>query len=252
MAEEKHVHIHIHDHTSKKSNEEFHYIMLLDRSGSMASIRDDAIGGVNTFIEEQKKEPDNAFFSMIQFDDKYGDPQFWRKPINEVEPLTMKTFVPRGMTALNDAIGKTVAKVREMRASGEITGKVQFIIQTDGMENCSQEYTSPTAVSGLVKQVEEEGWGNFIFLGANIDSFATAGGFGLSAAGTTNYAATGQGIRSAHLFASTQAKSFRYGTQCDSAVMDSMKESVARGEDVSGLYEELDKTHQRSGESSEI
>ena len=218
----------------------FDIILILDRSGSMCSIRDDAIGGTNTFIEEQQKEGGEAYLSMVQFDDKYGDPQYWRKPLAKIKPLTTKTFIPRGMTALFDAIGKTVAKVREMRAAGEIPGKVQFVIQTDGGENASQEYTTRAAVNELVNQVKEEGWGDFIFLGANIDAFGEGSSFGFSTANTVNFANTGEGVRGAQLFASAQTKAFRYGSTLDAADLANMQESVAKGEDVSALYASID------------
>ena len=220
----------------------FNYVVVLDRSGSMNSIRDDAMGGLNSYVEEQKKEKGKATFSLIQFDDVYGDPQYWLKDIQDVEPLTKETYIPRSMTALLDAIGKTVAKVRELRASGEMEGKVQFVIQTDGGENASREFTTTDAVKNLVDAVEKEGWGDFIFLGANIDAFGTGGSMGISAGTTANYAFSEAGVRGAFAYADVQSKSFRHGVTMDSMVVDDLKECVARGGDFSELYENLNST----------
>lgn len=227
--------------------DEFDIVFVLDRSGSMASIRNDVIGGTNTFIEEQKREGGSAFISLIQFDTEYGDPAYWRKPLSEVEPLTNMTFIPRGMTALFDAIGRTVAKIREMRATGEITGKVQFVIQTDGHENSSREFTTRESVAELIKQVTDEGWGDFIFLGTNIDAFAGGGSFGVNAARTVNYANNAGGTLGASYFASATTKSFRYGDALDDDEIRVMQESVAIGSDFEDLYKEIDAKIDRSG-----
>ena len=224
-----------------KESDIFDIVMVVDRSGSMSSIRNDAIGGVNTFIDEQEKEDNNnTFVSMVQFDDVYGEPQYWRIPIKKVDRLTEQTFIPRGMTALLDAIGKTIAKVRELRASGEIKGKVQFVVQTDGGENASKEYTEVTQIGEMITEIREEGWGEFIFLGANIDAFSVGGGFGISSAHTVNFAHTGGGVRGATYFASAQTKNFRYGDTMDASVLEDMQTAIAAGDDVEELYNRVD------------
>lgn len=234
------------DNTVQVVSNVFDIVLVLDRSGSMASIRDDAIGGVNTFIEEQQKEDGEAYFSIVQFDSVYGDPQKWRTPLAEAELLTSDTFIPRGGTALFDAIGKTVAEVRERRAKGEITGKVQFVIQTDGGENSSTEYRTRESVSNVVTQVTEEGWGDFIFLGTNIDAFQEGGSFGFSNMNTVNYANNAGGLRSASLFASAATKSFRYGsTEVDLMSRQKLQEAVAEGGDIEDLYNQIDASFDR-------
>lgn len=225
---------------NQPSNNEFDVVLVIDRSGSMSKIRDDVIGGINTFIEEQKKEGGKAYISLVQFDTEYGDPAYWRKPMISAEPLNKDTYIPRGGTALFDAIGKTVAKVRELRASGEIAGKVQFVIQTDGEENSSKEFITRESVATLVNQVKDEGWGDFIFLGANIDAFSEGNSFGFSGANTVNYANTAVGVRGATYFASAQTKSFRYGDGLDAADVQLMQNSVAEGVDIEDLYAKID------------
>lgn len=232
---------------TKQPEPDFDIVLVLDRSGSMGSIRQDVIGGLNTFIEEQKKEGGSAYFSMVQFDNNYGDPQTWRTPLMEVNPFTNNDFIPRGGTALLDAIGKTIARVREMRRDGEITGKVQFVIQTDGEENSSGEYTSVDMVSELINEVKEERWGDFIFLGANIDSFSTGGGLGIGAGTTANFANNARGVEGATYFASVATKSFRYGDALDADAMADMQTSVAEGKDVKSLYDRLDANIKRDG-----
>lgn len=230
----------------QSDQEEFHMVVVLDRSGSMSSIRADAIGAVNTYIEEQKKEGGNAYLSIIQFDNQYGDPSFWCKPIMEVELLTDKDFVPRGYTALFDAIGITVQKVREMREKGEMSGKVQLVVQTDGGENASKEYTTRQGVADMVTAIQEEGWGDVIFLGANIDAFGEGSSFGINAARTVNFQNSGVGVRGASYAASAMTKSFRYAQELDSAAIFNMQEAAAKGEDLQDLYEQIDANIDRS------
>lgn len=230
----------VNEKQKEKGIDVFDIVLVLDRSGSMNKIRDDAIGGVNTFIEEQKKEGGEVYFSLIQFDTAYGDPAYWRKPLTGVELLTRDTFIPRGGTALLDAIGRTVAAVRERRALGEITGKVQFVIQTDGDENSSHEYRTKQSVADLVDQVKEEGWGDFIFLGANIDAFSEGRALGFSLGSTATYADTSDGVRGATYFASAQTKAFRYGATLDAADVKTMQESLEAGINVAELYASID------------
>ncbi len=123
-------------------------VMVIDRSGSMATIKDDAIGGLNTFIEEQQKVKGEANLTTVLFDDEYI---LWHDgvDIKKVEPFTERTYVPRSMTALLDAIGKTANDVGErLRKTKEKDRpeKVLFVILTDGMENASKEFTKPQIV----------------------------------------------------------------------------------------------------------
>lgn len=183
-----------------KDSEPVEIIVIADRSGSMQSIKDDAIGGFNTFLQEQQKVEGEANLTLVLFDDQYEVP-IESKPINEVAQLNEDTFVPRGMTALNDAIGKTIAKLREKNPK-----KAIVCIITDGMENCSREYTNAGSIKKLMEEVKDKGW-EVIYLAANQDAFAEGGMRGI--ANNKNFTADSVGVRSAYSDASLNTTSYR-------------------------------------------
>lgn len=173
--------------------------VILDRSGSMQSIRDDAIGGFNSFLEAQKAVSGEAKFSLILFDNEYETPVL-RQDLLHVKPLTDKTFVPRGATALYDAIGRTVNAIGADLANmpeTERPSKVIIAILTDGMENSSREFAK-AQISEMVKHQEEKYAWEFIYLGANQDAFDVGGALGMRAENIANFAATGVGTRGAY------------------------------------------------------
>jgi uncharacterized protein YegL len=154
-------------------------VFIVDRSGSMGMIRNDVIGGFNTFIKDQKAVPGNANVSLIQFDDKY-EVNYLTKDINQVEDLNAATYQPRGMTALNDAIGKTIISVGDKLAKISETdrpGKVVFVIMTDGHENNSKEYVGAAGTEQIKKMIthqkEKYNW-EFLFIGGDLDVQAMA------------------------------------------------------------------------------
>lgn len=149
-------------------------IFILDRSGSMDSCREDTIGGFNAFVREQREF--GGTLTLVLFDHEY-QVVYKEKPIGDVEPLTAETFVPRGSTALLDAIGRTIKNTK--------SAKPTVVILTDGHENCSREYTK-AHIKDLVNQCTKDGW-TFVYLGANQDAFAEAGALGIAPATTLNY-----------------------------------------------------------------
>ena len=160
---------------------------VVDRSGSMAAIRDDAEGGVNAFVAEQAKAPGEALLTLVQFDTEY---EFVHKgmPIHEVGKFELH---PRGSTALLDAVGRAVNETGERLANmaeADRPGLVIFVIVTDGQENSSKEFTKQQIKEMIERQQNVYSW-HFTFLGANQDSFAEAGGMGIHATGVANYAA---------------------------------------------------------------
>lgn len=167
---------------------------VLDRSGSMAAMVGDVRGGWKTFVEQQKAIPGECVLSLVQFDDEY-EPVFTAVPIQNVSPEIR--FEPRGSTALRDAVGLTINRVgrrlRELPES-ERPNKVVIAVMTDGEENASKEFTQERLKQMVKHQTDQYAW-EFLFLGANIDSFATAEHLGFMRNRITNYSYTGAGMQ---------------------------------------------------------
>ncbi|MBC7528936.1 MAG: VWA domain-containing protein [Chthonomonadaceae bacterium] len=157
-----------------------HLSFVLDRSGSMNVIVQETIDGFNRFLADQKSEASEATFTLVQFDDEYEILQNV-VPLASVEPLTVRTFVPRGSTALLDAVGETMQRTGKHLADlpeAERPERVIFVVLTDGMENASHEYTYPKIAAMIQHQREKYGW-EFVFLGANQDAMNTASEMGM-------------------------------------------------------------------------
>lgn len=153
-------------------------VVILDRSGSMNSITDDAIGSFNAFLAEQQKLKGKALLTLILFDDKY-DIVHNGIDIQDIKPLDKNTYVPRGMTALLDAIGKTINSVRERinnMPEDQRPEKVLVGILTDGHENASHEYNR-NAIMKLIDE-KDEGW-EFLYLAANQDAIREGSSIGI-------------------------------------------------------------------------
>lgn len=168
--------------------------IILDRSGSMGSIRQDTIGGFNSFLEDQKKVEGTANFSLYQFDDVLENP-VPSQDIQSVSALTLETFVPRGGTALLDAIGQVITKTGDRLKSlpeEQRPERVMVVITTDGEENSSRQFTYDKVNEMITHQREKYQW-QFVFLGANQDAIAAASKMGIhgSAAMTTAANAAG-------------------------------------------------------------
>ena len=169
-------------------------IFILDRSGSMSNLVSDTIGGYNSLIEKQKKEPGEASVTTVLFDDEY-EVVCDNIDIHKVEPMTDKVYYARGMTALLDAVGKTINMVstRQKNAvESAVPAKTVVVIMTDGMENASHEYTLANVKKLIELQQKEYGW-EFLFMGANIDAVKAAGGMGIAANRAANYHADAVG-----------------------------------------------------------
>lgn len=171
-------------------------LFVLDRSGSMGSVRNDAIGGFNTFLEDQKKQPGAARLTLVLFDTTYTVVHDGAD-LRAVPPLTEVTYAPRGGTAMLDAIGRGIVTVGERLArtpEAERPGKVIVAILTDGEENCSREY-SPGMIARLIKQQREEYSWEFLFLAANIDATTTAAALNIDPGQSVAFAATSFGTQ---------------------------------------------------------
>lgn len=156
-------------------------VFILDKSGSMAGLEKDTIGGYNSMLKQQRKEDGQCFITTVLFDNRY-ELLHDRIDIRAVKPITNKEYRVGGSTALLDAIGKTVQKIVNVQknTSEEYRAeKVMFVIITDGEENSSRTFTASEVKDMIKLQKEKYGW-EFIFLGANIDAVETAGRFGIS------------------------------------------------------------------------
>ncbi len=165
---------------------------ILDKSGSMQSCVDATISGYNEYVNTLKKDKKSAYdFSLTLFDTT-AEARHKGLPIGEVPEISRETYVPSGMTALYDAVMKTVTEVEKI----EEKGKVLCIIMTDGAENSSREYKQ-IDLSNKVKELEKTGKWTFVFLGANQDSWAVAQNFGFAQANVANYNTTDLGTKNA-------------------------------------------------------
>jgi len=169
-------------------------VFILDRSGSMAGLENDTIGGFNAMIEQQKKEPGEALVSTLLFDNAC-DVIHDRVSIQQIEPMTRKEYYVRGCTALLDAVGGAIhhiANVHKYAREEDRPEKTLFVITTDGMENASRRYSYDRVKAMIRHEKEKYGW-EFLFLGANIDAAAEAARFGIDADRSANYHADSKG-----------------------------------------------------------
>ena len=163
-------------------------VFILDRSGSMAGLEKDTIGGFNAMIEKQRGEPGEALISTVLFDNE-TEVIHDRVPLDRVPALTEKEYFVRGCTALLDAVGGAIhhiGNVHKYAREEDRPEKTLFVITTDGMENASHFYTYDQVKAMIQRQQEKYGW-EFLFLGANIDVAAEAKRFGISADRAVNY-----------------------------------------------------------------
>ena len=163
-------------------------VFILDRSGSMAGLEKDTIGGFNSMINRQKQADGEAYISTVLFDTE-TQVIHDRKNLKTIAPMTEKDYFVRGCTALLDAIGGAIhhiGNVHKYAREEDRPEKTLFIITTDGMENASRKYSSDKVKQMIERQKSKYGW-EFLFLGANIDAVETAGKFGIQADRAVNY-----------------------------------------------------------------
>ena len=155
-------------------------VFILDRSGSMAGLESDTIGGFNAMVEKQKREAGDAFFSTVLFSNA-STVLYDRVDIRKVEPMTEQQYYVGGCTALLDAIGDAVhhiGNVHKYAREEDRPARTVFVITTDGMENASRRYTYDEVRRMVERQRERYGW-EFLFLGANMDAISAARRFGI-------------------------------------------------------------------------
>ena len=221
-------------------------VVVLDASGSMASIKDGVLDGMNEFINAQRELPDEVIFSMIQFDSgwdwqgnvsnsslRYKEIYDFRN-LKEVKPLTNENYVPAGGTPLIaamctaiDSVGAKLAAIPEK----DRPSKVVFVTMTDGQENSSDahKYSKELLKEKIKHQQEKYDW-QFMFLGAQQDSFAEAGGLGYMAKATANFVNTYAGTVSALNMASASITSYRSGKSDDIDLTSIVEQSTVKSD----------------------
>ncbi len=181
--------------------------IVLDRSGSMNKISSDVKGGFDQFIGEQREQPGNANVTLAQFDDKY-EVVYSGKDIRDVPALV---HTPRGMTALYDAIGRTINTAGERLAripERSRPGNVIFVIITDGFENRSREFSQAQIKSMIEHQRSKYAW-EFVFIGANQDAALSGGKIGIHT--TQDWEQTKIGTKALWANASVSMSNYRGG-----------------------------------------
>jgi len=174
-------------------------IMVLDRSGSMRSIDKATVEGFNKFLDEQKNSEGEAFVTLVQFDDRY-EMNYQSVPVKNVDELVLnETFIPRGGTALLDAVGKTIEELKTDR-------DVIFVIITDGEENSSKVYKKE-AIMKMIETQTNEGW-KFLFLAANQDAIQAGGSIGIKGSNSINYSSND--LSTANVFATVSSNMKQY------------------------------------------
>lgn len=182
--------------------------IVLDRSGSMGGKENDVIGGVNTFLADQKKLPDPASIAFVRFDtqiERFRPMQ----GLSEVKDLTVEEYRPRGMTALVDAVGMTLNEADKDWVT-EKPDQAIMVIVTDGQENASKEFNKEKVKAMVQAREKSDKWA-FIFLGdaKSIDSFGEASALGINLRNTASYQPTAKGTRSMYAAASASVGTMR-------------------------------------------
>ena len=198
-------------------------VFILDRSGSMAGLEKDTIGGFNAMLEKQKLEAGEAVISTVLFDN-VSQVIHDRVALDAVPRLTEKEYYVRGCTALLDAVGGAIhhiANVHKYIREEDRPEKTLFVITTDGMENASRRYTYARVKEMITRQKADYGW-EFLFLGANIDAAGEAARFGIDASRAADYHADAIGTRVIYEAVSEAVGDFR----ADRAVPHGWKRSV--------------------------
>lgn len=179
--------------SKKDNNAQVEIAIIIDKSGSMYDLQSDVVGGVNSTLEEAKKNP-NAHVTITLFDNEIARPVD-RVPSAAVSLFSNEDYIPGGTTALLDAVGDTVSHIEKTQAALDEKDRAERIlvtIITDGLENASQEYSYET-VKKIIAEKEDGKW-EFIFLGANIDAATEASKIGIRASRAANWYGDASGV----------------------------------------------------------
>ena len=169
-------------------------VFILDKSGSMAGLESDTIGGFNAMIAKQKKEKGECYISTVLFNN-VSEVLHDRVKLSEISPMTDNEYTVGGCTALIDALGGAIhhiGNIHKYARPEDVPEHTMFVITTDGMENASHRYTSDQVKRMIERQKVKYGW-EFIFIGANIDAVETARCYGIDEDRAVNYNADSEG-----------------------------------------------------------
>jgi len=189
-----------------------HITVILDRTGSMESIRDDTIGGFNTYLKEQKAEPGTATLTLVQFDTQDPYEVIHRfAPIKSVPALSRKTYVPRASTPLLDALGRGINDLE--KSLGKLKkedrpSKVVVVVVTDGQENSSREFRKGQIEKMIKEKTERDSW-QFVFLSADLAAIDDAIAAGIHADSVLLFEKSGKGSSGAWAALSARTSDFR-------------------------------------------
>jgi uncharacterized protein YegL len=201
-----------------------HLALVVDRSGSMSPIASDMNGGIKQLLADQAKGPSTVKVDVCIFD------TIAEFPYTDVAPdaITADLCVPRGMTALNDAIGMTINRLgNKFRtlSEDERPGNVIVAVITDGLENSSREYTAAQIKEMVTEQTEKWGW-TFMYMAANVDAFATGGGYGFARGQTISYAPSAAGTQ--NVWEASSANILRTANGDNSGYLQSEREAASQ------------------------
>jgi len=199
-------------------------IMIVDRSGSMGSWLSDAHGGINTFLRTEQDRDPKTRLTYCHFDTEY---EILHDGV-EIGTVKELPLVPRGATALLDAVGRTLAQVEERHRTGEKPAKVFLMVVTDGHENSSREFTKKTVQESMAR-VRAAGW-EVNFLGADVDAFAEAGAMGVSLSNTAQMVKKGASIRAAMGYTGQNVGDYFSGTSSSTAYTTEQKTEIEEAE----------------------
>ena len=186
-------------------------VAIIDRSGSMAGKEIDTINGINSTIEELKKnkKDERIKFSLKFFDNK-ENLRIRSMDIENVYPLNVYDLIPRGQTALLDAMGNTLTYFITKKMCDPIAfNSCVIYIATDGFENCSRKYTNDS-IRNLIEEAKKYSI-ELLYLAANQDAILEASKFGLDSSNAINYSETPENTQAVYRSAANAAKRYRSG-----------------------------------------
>lgn len=205
-----------------------HLAIVVDRSGSMQSIAHDVIGGLNTLLDAQRNDGE-VTVTITRFDQEY-EVTHKMQDLRTLDKLPMDYLLPRGMTALNDAVGRTVVSVGESLRDlpeDQRPSKVVFVILTDGQENASREFTK-TQVADMVKHQRENYSWEFMFMGCGEDSMLGGKDLQIDDGSSVNYAANSVSVRNLFSYAASNIASYRASTSADLSFSEDQRNDISQ------------------------